>query len=57
MRDTLQVGSFVRLEGRGNTEFVVLAHDPETLTVREWPITNAPPAFTVNRSSATEVNE
>lgn len=57
MRDTLSIGSFVRIEGQGKKEFVVIGLGTEILTVREWPLTSAPPAFAVNRSSATEVNE
>ena len=57
MRDALQIGSFVRIEGRGNHEFVVLRLDAETLSVRQWPITSAPSSFTVPRNTVTEVHE
>lgn len=50
MRDALQVGSFVRLEGRGDAEFVVLGCTEHTARVRRWPLADAPPAEEVLRT-------
>ena len=55
--ETLEVGNFVKVPGRGEHNFMVLRINGDLLTVRQWPLTDAPPAFEVSRSTVSEVHE
>ena len=50
---SILVGNLVTLAGRGDTKFVVIDFNDETLFVRQWPIAFAPPVFEVPRKEAT----
>jgi hypothetical protein len=49
----LRTGDIVTVADRGDQEFIVITSTEHTAWVRQWPITDAPPAETVLRSHIT----